>query len=74
MIVSEYPSVGNTINEHNVSRDLSATADETVLETHYTDEVTGLTSGKIYYARVAARTNNANKKYNYSEVVKLTIP
>ncbi|SEM42923.1 Protein of unknown function [bacterium A37T11] len=74
IIVSEYPSVGNTINEYSVSRDLSATADETVLVTHYTDKVTGLTSEKVYYARVAARTNNANKKYNYSEVVKLTIP
>lgn len=74
VLASAYPHVSNTINEFNVSHDLSATADETILSTEYTDEISGLSSGQTYYFRVAASTNNAYNKYNYSKVIALEIP
>ncbi|MBX2922610.1 MAG: DUF3823 domain-containing protein [Chitinophagaceae bacterium] len=37
-------------------------------------EITGLESGKIYYIRAFARTNNPGGYYNYSQQVELHIP
>nr|WP_067061604.1 DUF3823 domain-containing protein [Mucilaginibacter sp. L294] len=73
-LVSAYPTVSNTINEFNTSTDLSEVADGVILATQYTDAISGLTTGKTYYVRVAARTANANNKFNYSEIVKIVIP
>lgn len=73
-LVSAFPSVSNVINEFSSSHDLSGTPDATVLATSYSDSITGLTSGSSYYVRIGAETANANNKYNYSEVVKVTIP
>lgn len=73
-LVSAYPTVSNNTNEFNKTTDLTGVADEVILATPYSDQVSGLTSGKTYYVRVAVRTANANNKYNYSEVVKIVIP
>lgn len=71
---SAYPSVSNVINELAVKHDLSGVSDESILSTEYTDTLTGLNAGQTYYIRVAARTNNANNKYNYSPVMEVKIP
>ncbi|HTN36694.1 MAG TPA: DUF3823 domain-containing protein [Arachidicoccus sp.] len=74
VLASAYPHVSNIINEFNVSHDLSGTEDEAILSTNYTDKISGLTSGETYYFRVAASTNNAYNKYNYSKIISLKIP
>ncbi len=73
-LVSAYPSVSNTINEFSKTHDISDDPDMDILSKQYTDTITDLISGSTYYVRVAARTSNANNKYNYSEIVKLQIP
>jgi len=73
-LVSSYPSVSNVINEFNVSHNISGDTDLAILSNQYSDSVTGLTSGNTYYVRVAACTNNANNKYNYSQIFTVKIP
>jgi hypothetical protein len=73
-LVSSYPAVSNVINEFNVSHDISGVTDQDILSNQYSDKITGLTSGNTYYVRVAGSTNNANNKYNYSEVFTVKIP
>jgi hypothetical protein len=72
-LVSRIPTTNNVVFDSKSQTDLSATADEEILATPYTDEVTGLASGK-YYVRIAVRTNNGLNKYNYSKVYPVTIP
>jgi hypothetical protein len=73
-IVSAYPTVSSAINEFSTTRNVSADTDDSVLATQYTDTISRLVSGKTYYVRVAAKTNSANNKYNYSEVFEIQIP
>jgi hypothetical protein len=73
-ICSVVPNVSCTINEFSVTNDLSSMSSEEILSKQFSDEITGLTSGKTYYVRVAAKTSNANNKYNYSPIFKVTIP
>ena len=74
-LVSRVPGVNNVTHEFSFQRtNLASTSDDEILATQFTDVVTGLTSGKTYYVRIAVRTNNALKKYNYSKVYPVTIP
>jgi hypothetical protein len=73
-LCSRVPNVSSTIYEYYVSHDLSSTAASQILSKQFTDTISGLTSGATYYVRAAARTNNTNKKFNYSPVFKVTIP
>lgn len=73
-LVSDIPTVNSVLFQHQSRTDLSATPDEEILAGNYTDEVTGLASGKSYYVRVAVRTANALGKYNYSKPFKVTVP
>lgn len=74
-LVSRVPGVNNVTYDFRFQQtNLSGTADDIILATQYTDEVTGLTSGNTYYVRIAVRTNNALKKYNYSKVFQVLIP
>lgn len=81
LIVSSIPAVSVSVfdvidgQQKFVTRDLSSESDAIVEATEYSGSVTGLLSGKTYYARVAARTNTTvNGKYNYSPVVAIKIP
>lgn len=74
VLASAYPHVSNIINEFNMSHDLSGQSDESILQTNFKDSISGLTPGETYYFRVAASTNNANNKYNYSSVITLKVP
>lgn len=73
-LASAYPQVSNTINEYNISHDLSAQTDDAILQTNFSDTITGLNPGDTYYFRAAASTNNAYNKYNYSKIIELKIP
>lgn len=73
-VASLAPAVSSTVFNEDVTTDLSAIPDEDVLDTEFTDTITGLESGKTYYIRVAAKTNNSNNKYNYSEVIQINVP
>ena len=74
-LVSKVPTVNNVVFDYRFQvTNLSGTPDATILATTFTDVVTGLTSGKTYYVRIAVRTNNTLKKYNYSKVFTVTVP
>ena len=73
-LVSSVPTVNNIVFDTKTETDLSGVADDAVLAASYSDVVTGLVSGKDYYVRVAVRTDNGLKKYNYSKTFKVTIP
>lgn len=73
VFVSTNPNVGTNIFDNNLSpmRDLSQIDDQDVLNTTYSETITGLVSGKTYYVRVGARTNNTNKRYNFTKTVEV---
>ena len=57
------------------SVNLNGTPDADILANTHTLNVVGLESGRTYYLRVGARTNdNVQKRYNYSEVMTVTVP
>ena len=72
-LVSKTPTVNNVVYNFKKDTDISAIPDIDILTSQFIDDVTGLKSGD-YYVRVAVRTNNALKKYNYSKVFKVTVP
>lgn len=73
-LVSKVPTVNNTIFDFRAFSNLTATADAALLAAPFSDEVSGLKSGTTYYVRIGVRTDNALKKYNYSEVFTVTVP
>lgn len=72
-LVSKIPTVNNVIFDYKKETDLSGIPDEEVLGLSFTDEVTDLPPGD-YYVRVGVCTDNALKRYNYSEVFKVNVP
>ncbi len=72
-LVSKIPTVNNAIYNWKQDTNVSGIADEALLEASFTDEVTGLPSGK-YHVRIAVATNNALKRYNYSKVFEVMVP
>jgi hypothetical protein len=73
-LVAAYPAVSGTIFDKAVTHGLSTMDDQTILATTFADTISGLEGGKTYYVRVAAATNNALHKYNYSPVMKINLP
>lgn len=77
VFVSTTPFVGNNAYILNLTKtnDLSGADDQTILSSTYKTTLTGLTSGYTYYIRVGARTNDpGSRRYNYTEVRKISIP
>lgn len=82
VFVSNIQYVGNSTFLNNKtgqvltpSINLNSVPDETVLATTYTLNVVGLESGRTYYLRVGARTNDdVQKRYNYTDIRKITVP
>jgi hypothetical protein len=72
-LCSYVPTVSNTVYYKDVTTSLTGISDEVILETTYTDTIQDFPSG-TYYVRAAARTNNANSRFNYSPVMKIEIP
>ena len=73
-LISAYPTVSNTINEMSITHDLSAIKDIDILNGQYTDTITDLASGNTYYIRIGAIAENSYNKYNYSKILKVSIP
>lgn len=73
-LVSKIPTVNSVVFDFQTQTGLAGTADTEILDTDFTDNVTGLTSGQTYYVRIAIRTDNALGKYNYSETFTVTVP
>ena len=74
VLVSKVPTVNNSVFDFKTQTDLTALDDTAILAANYTDTVSGLVSGQTYYIRVAARTDNVLKKYNYSKIFTVKIP
>jgi hypothetical protein len=79
-LASPYPTVGHTVFGQKISHDLSGISDKTIENKQFADTLRGLkpdsTGGKVnktYYIRAAAKTNNANNRYNYSKVFKISV-
>ncbi len=72
-LVSEIPTVDNVTYDFKEEVNLSEISDEDILNSSFTDVITGLTSGKTYYARIGVRTNNSFRKYNYSKIFEITV-
>ncbi len=73
-LVSRIPTVNNSVNDFRLQTDVTGKPDIDILASPYSDVVTGLNAGTKYYVRIAVRTNNGLKKYNYSNVFPVTIP
>jgi hypothetical protein len=73
LLVSKIVTVNNVVFDFKKETNLASVEDSDVLNREFTDEVSGLAPGD-YYVRVAARTNNALRKYNYSKPFKVTVP
>lgn len=71
-LVSKIPTVNNAIFDFRNETNLSGIPDEDILSTSFTDEVT-LSAG-TYYVRVAVCTDNALRRYNYSEIFRVDVP
>src|SRR5690606_38377713 len=71
-LVSKIPTVNNAIFDFKRETNLSGIPDEDILTASFTDEV-AVPAG-TYYVRVAVRTDNALRRYNYSEIVEINVP
>jgi hypothetical protein len=74
VLVSKVPTVNNSVFDFKAQTDLTTLDDAAILAANYSDTVTGLVSGQTYYVRVAVRTDNALKKYNYSKIFTVKVP
>jgi len=72
-LISTVPTVNNNVFDFKATNDLTSTADDVILASTITDKVSDLMAGNVYYVRIAVRTNNNLKKYNYSKVFQVTI-
>jgi hypothetical protein len=74
-LVSDIPTVNNSVFIVKAETSLSDISDEDILATQkFTDVVSGLESGKKYYVRVAAKTVNSLNRYNYSNIFEVEVP
>lgn len=73
-LVSGIPTVNNVVFDFKSQSDLSGISDDDILSSQYSDEISGLTSGNSYFIRIAVRTDNSLKKYNYSKIFKVKVP
>jgi hypothetical protein len=71
-MAANVPAVSQAVNDYTVTRDLSGTTNDIIVNTQFTDTLTEVQKG-TYYVRVGATTNNALGKYNYSKVFPVTI-
>lgn len=72
-LAAKVPSVSSAVNDFNVSHDISGMSYDQIAATPFSDTLKNLPSGKMF-VRVAARTDNAQGKYNYSKVFEVNIP
>ncbi len=72
-MAAKVPAVSNSVNDYNVSHDLSGMSYQDISNQQFSDTLKNLPSG-TFYVRVGARTSNGQGKYNYSQVFPVTIP
>ncbi|WP_291909009.1 DUF3823 domain-containing protein [Chitinophaga sp. CB10] len=53
---------------------INASYSDDMAKTSYTVTVPNLLSGRTFYARVGVRVDDSNKKFNYSEIVRVDVP
>lgn len=78
-MLSKVPTCSNAFNALNVSTSTTSISDATLLATTFTDVITGTTSvplvsGQTYWVRVGALATNTLSRYNYSKIIKITMP
>jgi hypothetical protein len=72
-LAAKVPAVSVPVNTYNVSHDLSGMTYSDIVATQFSDTLKNLPSG-TFYVRVGARTDNAQNKYNYSQIYIVVIP
>lgn len=73
VFLSKNPNVGTNIfdNDGSPMIDLSGTDDTDALQTTFKQTISNLKEGDTYYLRVGARTNNPQKRYNFTGIIEL---
>lgn len=72
---TELVSDGGNLTEFRKSVNLESLPNEDVYTNTYSQTITGLISGRTYYIRVGARSDDpVSRRYNYSKVTKIVIP
>ncbi|SHF80435.1 Protein of unknown function [Mariniphaga anaerophila] len=73
VFISKNPSVGNNVFSSEISPmvDLQNISDEEILQTTFNESISNFESNSIYYVRIGARTDNAQKRYNFTKIVKI---
>ena len=72
---TSFVSDGTSILEYKQSVNLNPVTNTVVYATTYSKTINNLKSGRTYYIRVGARSNDpVSKKYNYSEYREVVIP
>ncbi len=74
LLISRIPTVNSVVFDFQKQFNLADIDDTEILNTSYTDEIDGLSSGETYYVRIAARVQNALNRFNYSEVFVVKLP
>ena len=71
VFVSQNPNVGANIFDNKKSPiiNLNATSDVDILKTTFRQTISNLEKGTTYYLRVGARTNNLQKRYNFTKII-----
>lgn len=72
-MAAKVPAVSASVNDYNVSNNLSGNTYQQIAAMQFSDTLKNLPSG-TFYVRVAGQTNNPQSKFNYSKVFTVTIP
>jgi hypothetical protein len=72
-IAASLPTVSSSVNNYNVSHNLSGYTYQQIASMQFTDTLKNLPSG-TFYIRVGGQTNNPQNKFNYSKVFSVNIP
>ncbi len=82
-MLSKVSTCNNTTNNLTATTSTTGTADVTLLDTKFTDVITGTTafplvSGKTYWVRIGVLASgsgyNSLNRYNYSKTIQVTMP
>ncbi len=72
-LASKVPSVSASVNDYNVSHDLSGMNYQQISQMQFSDTLKDMPSG-TFYVRIAGQTSNPQNRFNYSKVDTVNIP
>jgi hypothetical protein len=73
-VASQTAYVDRNVFVKKVDLDVNGDSDGEIVSRTHSATLTGLTSGKTYWVRVGALSNNPGSYYNYSKIVEVKLP